>query len=94
MELLQKGLTLSDLNPQSSADGQTLTYDAQVNGRAAIKIDQDKILKDVLGMSEDSIRAYFKNAKEVESARVVLSPFWVKNIPKDPQKVKIILDKD
>ncbi|MBI2063406.1 MAG: hypothetical protein HYT65_00220 [Candidatus Yanofskybacteria bacterium] len=94
LELLEKDLAVSYLTPQTSADGQTMVLDIRVTGRAAVKIEQEKILKDIQGMKEDAIRDYFKNMGEVESAHVILSPFWVKSIPKDPSKIKINIEKE
>jgi hypothetical protein len=70
-----------------------MTFDARVQGTSAGVVDITKIKKDVLGLNESAIRSYFKNLKEVESVHIVLSPFWIKSIPKDPSKVKITVDK-
>lgn len=94
LELLEKNLTINYLNPQNNADNSIMTFDIQATGQSATNIDQDKILKDILGMREDAIRNYFKNIKEIESARVTLSPFWVTSIPKDPGKVKLVIEKE
>ena len=94
LELLEKDLAVNFLNPQTGADGQTMVFDVRVTGTAAVKIDQEKILKEIQGMKEDAIRDYFKNMKEVESAHVILSPLWVKSIPKDSEKIKISIEKE
>ncbi len=89
MELLLKDLAISYVNPQPGADKTSLSFDAQVSGWAAAKVDMDTIKNDVRGMSEDSIRSYLKGIKEIESTRILLSPFWVRSIPKDAEKIKI-----
>jgi len=89
MELLLKDLVISYINPQPGADKTSLSFDAQVNGWAAAKVDTNTIKNDVRGMSEDSIRSYLKGIKEIESTRILLSPFWVRSIPKDAGKIKI-----
>ncbi|MBI2669649.1 MAG: hypothetical protein HYX20_00660 [Candidatus Yanofskybacteria bacterium] len=94
LELLEKDLAVNYLNPQTGADGQNLVFEISVTGRAAVRIDQEKVLKDIRGMKENAIRNYLKNMKEVESARVSLSPFWVKSIPKDQTKIKISVEKN
>ena len=93
-ELLLKDLIISYTNPQSSTDKTSLSFNAQVSGLAAAKLNRDSILGDIKGMSEDSIRLYFKGIKEIESARIILSPFWVRSIPKDPSKIKIDINTD
>jgi hypothetical protein len=93
MELLLKDLAISYVNPQPGADKTLLSFDAQINGLAAAKLDTEAIKSDVRGMSEDSIRSYLKGIKEIESARIMLSPFWVRSIPKNAGKIKIDLVK-
>ncbi len=93
MELLLKDLAISYVNPQPGADKTSLSFDVQVSGWAAAKVDTDTIKDDVRGMSEDSIRSYLKGIKEIESTRILLSPFWVRSIPKDAGKIKIDLVK-
>ena len=94
MELLLKDLVISYTNSQSSADKTSLLFDAQINGLAAAKLDTEAIKSDVRGMSEDSIRSYLKGIKEIESARIMLSPFWVRSIPKDAGKIKLTIEKE
>ena len=89
MELLLKNLAISYINLQPGTDKTSLSFDAQVSGWAAAKVDTDTIKNDVRGMSEDSIRSYLKGVKEIESTRILLSPFWVRSIPKDAGKIKI-----
>jgi len=89
MELLLKDLAISYVNPQPGADKTLLSFDAQINGLAAAKLDTEAIKSDVRGMSEDSIRSYLKGIKEIESARIMLSPFWTRSIPKNAGKIKI-----
>lgn len=94
LELLSKDLKISYRNPQNNADGSVMTFEIDVSGTAAAKIDQEKILKEITGLKDEAIRSYFKSIKEVESARITLSPFWVKSIPKDPGRVKLIIEKE
>jgi len=89
LNLLPKDLSVTFLNPVSSADNSLISFDVKIDGSAAAKVDKNAILKEVAGMSESSITSYFKGVKEVESARIKLSPFWVRSIPKNPDKIDI-----
>jgi len=89
VELLLKDLTIGYANPQVEAGKTSLSFDAQINGWAAAKLDSDAIKNDIKGMNENSVRSYFQGVKEIESARIILSPFWVRSIPKDVSKIKI-----
>lgn len=91
-ELISEGLKLEYFNPELSSDKKSMTFSVTVNGLAVAKFDKEKILKDVMGMSEDAIRTYFTNIKEIESAKIILSPFWVKSIPKDANRIKLNIE--
>ncbi len=92
VDLLQKDLSVSYSDPVVSQDGDTLAFNVHVSGQTASKTDQGKIIKDIAGMNEDSVRVYFAGQKEIESTKIVLSPFWVKKIPQNANKIKIEID--
>ncbi|MEK7151196.1 MAG: hypothetical protein AAB784_00575 [Patescibacteria group bacterium] len=94
LELLEKNLVINYLNPENSSDGLMMTFDIQVTGQSTNKIDEAKIRKEIAGLKEDEMRTYFTKIKEIESTRIILGPFWVKRIPKDLDKIKLIIEKD
>jgi hypothetical protein len=89
LELLAKDLDIKYANPLPNDDNTALSFDVQVSGWAAAKIDKDAIQKDIAGMGGDAIRSYIQGIKEIESARIILSPFWVRSVPKDLKKIKV-----
>jgi hypothetical protein len=94
LDLLAKELNINYANPLANADNTTLSFDIQVNGWAVAKLDKDTIQKDLAGMKENAIRSYIHNIKEIESARVILSPFWVRSVPKDLGRIKVDIRTD
>jgi len=44
-----------------------------------------------MGKNERQIKDYLSSIKGIDSAKVTLSPFWVKKIPKKKDKVDISL---
>lgn len=95
VELITSNLKLEYGSPSGvDAENKTTGFEVRVMGLTAAKLDKEKITKDILGMKENAIRSYFQNIKEVESARIMLSPFWVNSIPKDAEKVEIIIKLD
>lgn len=60
-----------------------------VTGRSYAKIDQEKILTDLLGKKEDAIRSYLAAAEGVGSAKVVLSPFWISKMPQKKENIRV-----
>lgn len=92
LQLLDDGLKINYVNPMISDDLKSMLFAAQVSGQAVPRLDTGKIIKDISGMNEAAIRDYFRGIKEIESTRVILSPFWVKHIPKNLTKIKLHID--
>ena len=67
----------------------TLTFTVNIKGNGYAKVNADEIKTDLAGKNEQGIKDYFKTAVGVESAKVVLSPFWVKRIPQDKERTKL-----
>jgi len=89
LEVVEKSLSINYSDSTLDSTAKNMSFTLEARGRAAAKVNPDKVIRDIAGMNEDSIRNYFRSLKEVESARVILSPFWVKKIPRDHDKVKI-----
>lgn len=89
LELRQKDLDISYTVLNADASAKMLVFEVHVMGKAAAKLDTGKILNDVRGMNAAAIRAYFQKMKEVDSARIVLAPFWITSVPKDPKKIHL-----
>ncbi len=68
-----------------------LEFEAVVGGNAYVKINQDEIIDLLIGKKDKEIREYLLENPDIESARVVLSPFWVRRLPNDLSKIKFEL---
>ncbi len=66
-----------------------LEFTVAVSGTAYAKIDTGKIKQEMAGKDEDEIKSYLRGVAGVESAKVILSPFWVKSIPDKQEKTTI-----
>lgn len=64
-----------------------LDFDVLVKGNVYTKINETMILNDLTGKKNNEIRDYLQNNSDIESARVVLSPFWIRKFPKDKEKI-------
>lgn len=58
----------------------------------AWQIDTQSLKKDLAGQGEIEVRKYLANRPEVEKAKVTFWPFWVKRIPFQEKKIKIIIE--
>ncbi len=74
-------------NPITNA----LSFTVSVKGPGFKKIDQERLISDLIGKNGTQIRDYLKGLPDVASANVLLSPLWVRSIPHDRSRVHIIL---
>jgi hypothetical protein len=70
-------------------DGDSVTFTLKIDGQAAPHVNTEDIVQNLLGKDEGEITQYFRGLDEISSAKILLSPFWMKNVPKDPSRVKI-----
>jgi hypothetical protein len=56
------------------------------------KIDEERFKEVLAGKNEIEAREAIKLFSEIESARVSLWPFWLKNIPRDFRKIRLTID--
>ena len=64
---------------------------AQAQAKTAWNIDEDLIKKDLAGKDEIEVRKYLSSLAEIETAKVIFWPFWVKRIPTNKDKIKIVI---
>ena len=62
----------------------------KVEADAAWNFDEEKIKNDLAGKNEADVRIYLSSIPEIENARVIFWPFWVKKIPSNKNKIKVI----
>jgi hypothetical protein len=67
-------------------------FSCQVEAEAGWNIDENKLKNDLAGKNEIDVRQYLSSLAEVDVARVVFWPFWVKKIPSNKDKIKIIIE--
>lgn len=88
LEVLNNTLEIGYQNPKFDPEKKLLTFSLSVKGEAAARIDQEKMTKQMLGMKQSQIKTHLSGIKEIESAKVILSPFWVRAIPQNADRVK------
>lgn len=93
LELSDKDLKITYSDTKLDIAAKTITFNVAASGTSQSKIDTDKVLLDIKGMNESAMRDYFKNQKGIASARILLSPFWVTSVPKDPKKIELVVDR-
>jgi len=66
-----------------------LSFTVHITGPGYTKIDSEKIISDLLGKNDADMKAYLSAISGISSARVSLSPFWVRSIPSNKDKVQV-----
>ena len=86
---LQESLTIQYKDPQIDEKEEKLKFIILVKGKAGAKIDENQIIEKLAGLQEEEIKDIVKAIKEIETVRIILSPFWVNRIPNDKDKIKL-----
>jgi len=89
LTVIPEKLTISYDNIMFDETNDTLVFTVNIKGTSYAKIDIDKIMTDLSGKNEAEIRSYFKGAANIESVKIVLSPFWVKKVPQEKERTKL-----
>lgn len=75
------------INPTNN----TLEVAVVIGGRGYAKIEKADIMANLMGKNKAQIKGYLSSIKNIDSAKVILSPFWVKKIPRNENKIDIFL---
>jgi len=69
----------------------TLEVIVVIGGQGYARIDQADIMANLMGKNEVQIKDYLGSIQNIDSAKVILSPFWVKKIPRNKSDIELIL---
>lgn len=89
MTVLPDKLVLTYDNARWDNNKNGLSFTVHITGPGYAKVDQQKIITDLLGKNDAEIRAYLGAIVGISSAHVSLSPFWVRSVPGNKDKVKV-----
>lgn len=71
-----------------------LNFKAKVIERLIWKVETENLKRLIAGKEESEIKEIFNGRPEIEKARVLFWPFWVKKVPANLDKIKISLSKE
>lgn len=89
MTILADKTTLTYDNIRWDDSKSALSFTVKIDGTGYEKVDRQKIITGLLGKNDKQIKAYLGGISGISSANVSLSPFWVRSIPKDQDKVHV-----
>ncbi|MBU2564151.1 hypothetical protein KKA23_01005 [Patescibacteria group bacterium] len=90
--LLPSTISIEYNNPEIDLENGRIEFSCNAEAKTAVNIDQNKFKSDLAGKNEIEVRKYLSGLSEIESAKVVFWPFWVKKIPINLDKIKIVVD--
>lgn len=94
LSVLPEKLKLEFSDIKIDKDKTVLVFNVLVKGPAYSLINKDKIISELAGKNEKDIKEYIKDKEAIASAKVILSPFWVRKVPKDPTRIELELNYD
>ena len=83
---LQYGIARSDFKAGK------LSFLVDFKASFASRIDQSALVSRILGKPEIDLKSTIFSLPGLDSAHISLWPFWVKTVPTDPEKIKIVID--
>lgn len=89
MIFIKDTLQINFKNVKTDFEGGIVSFTAEINGEAVPVIDEGKIVEGLLGKKYADIKEYLLSIKEIESAKVTLSPPWVRSVPKASKNIKV-----
>ncbi len=69
-----------------------MSFPANFKSVLSYKIDADQLKNEIAGKSEIDLRTAIFSLPGLDTANVSLWPFWVKNVPNNPNKIHITID--
>ena len=69
-----------------------LTLPISYRGVLAKRISSEELRARVAGKSEADLRATIFSLSGLESAKISLWPFWVRKVPQNPEKIRVVVD--
>lgn len=90
-EVFPEKLNIQTDNVRVDVENHLIEFDLSFSGSAYSKINSELIIDDLMGKNEGQIKEYIVGRKDISSAKVVLSPFWVRKVPKYKDRVSVEL---
>ena len=66
-----------------------LRFEAKIKINLARKIDLQSLKEKIKGEKEENLKNFLSSLDEIEKAKITFWPFWIKKVPKNPQRIFI-----
>ena len=91
LDVFSEKINLEFKDVEFNKESKILQFKVLAKGSAYSRVNKDKVIGDLMGKNENDIKEYFKGAEGISVARVILSPFWVKKVPTNIERIKFEL---
>ena len=75
--------------PEFEKEHPLLRFKAKIRFILARKIDVDFLKEKSKGMKKENLKEFLLNLEEIERAKVIFWPFWIKKVPKNEERIFI-----
>ena len=89
LKVVEKGLRIDYRETKFDKENNELSLKLESFGQTTKNIDIEKIISEIVGRKNHEAEIYLGDLKEIESADIYLSPFWVRSIPKNRERIEI-----
>ncbi len=69
----------------------TSSLNCNIEADSVWNFDANQIKKDLIGKTEEEAKTYLGTLAEIETAKLVLWPFWVKQVPSKENRIKVLI---
>ncbi len=80
---------MSNFNPSTTKE---ISFKLDGNANFVWNIDREAVAQSLVGQKRANIRAILANYESVDRANVVIQPFWILSLPKNPAKIQVEID--
>ena len=84
-----ENLKIEYLNPKIDFNNGVLTFNLKASGDLTYNFDPSAFKELIKGKSIKEAQDIIKNLPELESAKILIKPFWVRSLPEDISKINI-----
>lgn len=89
--LIKESIKINYVVTDVNLDKGTARLSCEVKENLSWRVDVEQIRRELAGKDEAGVRQYLASRSEIESAKVIFWPFWVKSIPSNEKKIKITI---
>ncbi len=70
----------------------TIAFTISVSRNVYSRVDPKEIIENIYGKSERDVREHLSGLKNIKGAKITFWPFWVKDMPNERMKIKVIVE--